>query len=220
MDELHKSFIENSPSFLMHYNHNHDKLGRFAKSNGSGSSGMRELDPNSREGKAFIKEGNRAIRKEKIKKALRTSPSDVLYGTVNKIDAYRKSNLKQFRSETINDETIARYKTQAKQLSHVRTGGNTKGEIFTDKNGKLVGMINTEKKDDGNVWIQGVEVFGENKAKGIGYRLIDHAVKDMGATHLSVNKSNTAAKNLYDKYGFETYKSDDTMNYMRIRKKK
>lgn len=33
MNELQKSFIENSPSFLMHYNHNHDpKTGRFTNS--------------------------------------------------------------------------------------------------------------------------------------------------------------------------------------------
>lgn len=32
MNELQKSFIQNGASFLMHYNHNHDKLGRFAKS--------------------------------------------------------------------------------------------------------------------------------------------------------------------------------------------
>lgn len=42
MNELWKSFIENSSSFLVHYNHNHDKLGRFAKSNGS--KGMSLMD--------------------------------------------------------------------------------------------------------------------------------------------------------------------------------
>lgn len=39
MNELQKSFIDNGSSFLMHYNHNHDKLGRFARSNGTSGSG-------------------------------------------------------------------------------------------------------------------------------------------------------------------------------------
>ena len=37
MNEMQKSFIQNGTSFLMHYNHNHDKLGRFARSNGNGA---------------------------------------------------------------------------------------------------------------------------------------------------------------------------------------
>lgn len=32
MNKYQKSFIQNGSSFLMHYNHNHDKLGRFARS--------------------------------------------------------------------------------------------------------------------------------------------------------------------------------------------
>lgn len=32
---MQKSFIQNGTSFLMHYNHKHDKLGRFAETNGS-----------------------------------------------------------------------------------------------------------------------------------------------------------------------------------------
>lgn len=35
MNEMQKSFIQNGTSFLMHYNHKHDKLGRFAETNGS-----------------------------------------------------------------------------------------------------------------------------------------------------------------------------------------
>lgn len=34
----HSDFVEKGENFLAHYNHNHDKLGRFARSNGSGSS--------------------------------------------------------------------------------------------------------------------------------------------------------------------------------------
>lgn len=47
MNELQKSFIDNTISFLCHYNHNHDKLGRFAKSANSfvnGSPGYQQAN--------------------------------------------------------------------------------------------------------------------------------------------------------------------------------
>jgi len=73
-----------------------------------------------------------------------------------------------------------------------------------------------KKKDDGKIWIQGIEVYGNNQGKGLGYSMLDHAVKDLGATNLSVNKKNDRAKMIYDKYGFETYDEDDTMYYMKV----
>ena len=126
----------------------------------------------------------------------------------------RSTDLKSFDREPITNATIKKYKSQAPQLSHVRVTKNTYGELYS-KDGKIVGMVNTEKKDDGNIWIQGIEVFGDNQGKGIGHALLDHAVKDLNATHLSVNKKNIRAKGLYDKYGFNTYDEDDTMYYMR-----
>lgn len=68
MDKHQKNWIDSVSSYLVHYNHNHDKLGRFAKSNGVNSS-MRQLDPNTKEGKDFIKEGKRAIAKAKLGEA-------------------------------------------------------------------------------------------------------------------------------------------------------
>ena len=61
-------------------------------------------------------------------------------------------------------------------------------EIIKDIN--LIGMINTEKKSDGIIWIQGLEVFGDNRGQGFGYGLLDIAVNDLKATHLSVRKTN------------------------------
>lgn len=37
MNEIQKKFIESPGRYLMHYNHNHDRLGRFARSNGVAS---------------------------------------------------------------------------------------------------------------------------------------------------------------------------------------
>ena len=122
--------------------------------------------------------------------------------------------LKQYDNQTLTKDAIREYKSQAPQLSHVRVNKNTTGELYF-KNGKLAGMVNTEKKDDGTVWIQGIEVYGDNQGKGLGYSMLDHAVKDLGATNLSVNKKNDRAKMIYDKYGFETYDEDSTMYYMK-----
>lgn len=72
-------------------------------------------------------------------------------------------------------------------------------------------MINTEKKEDGNVCIQGLEISGEFKGKGLSIGLLDIAVKKLGAKYLSVRKTNEIAKRLYIKYGFKTYRSDDFM---------
>lgn len=82
--------------------------------------------------------------------------------------------------------------------------------------GKLQAMINTEIKQDGAIWIQALEIFGESKGKNLSYALLDIAVKDMGATHLSVNKKNAIAKHVYDQYGFSVYKEDNNMYYMNI----
>lgn len=135
---------------------------------------------------------------------------------------YRTGNqkpLSEYSSEKVTNESLRSYKSQASQLSHVRVNKNTEGRIFSD-HGKLIGMVNTEKKDDGNTWIQGLELFGEGKGKGLSYQLLDYATKELGATHLSVNKSNTVAKHVYDKYGFETYLEDNNMAYMRLKSKR
>ena len=125
---------------------------------------------------------------------------------------YSKSRLG--RGESLTSQTLDKYKNQYNNLKHVKITDNTNGRIYT-KNGKVVAMVNTEKKPDGSVWIQGLEVFGDNKRKGLGKELLNVAVNDLGATHLSVRKTNSIAKHLYDNYGFKTYDSDDFMDYMK-----
>lgn len=73
MNELQKSFIENSSSFLMHYNQNHDKLGRFARSNGSSGSNARKFD-------------DKQYRKDNPKNK-GMSLMDHVYAAINKHDA-------------------------------------------------------------------------------------------------------------------------------------
>lgn len=125
--------------------------------------------------------------------------------------------LKGATREPITSENLLKYKSQYKTLSRVKVTDKTKGNIYT-KDGKVVGMVNTEKKPDNSIWIQGLEVFGDNKGKGIGKELLNVAVQELGATKLSVRKTNTVAKKMYEKYGFEVEDSDDYMDYMSIGK--
>ena len=120
--------------------------------------------------------------------------------------------------EDISDGVVKKYNKQFRNLNRVRVNKSTKGYIYS-KNGTPYGMVNTEKKDNGVVWIQGLEVFGNQKGKGLGKELLDIAVKDLGATNLSVNKYNEVAINMCNKYGFKTYKKDDVMLYMKVKRK-
>lgn len=43
MNNIYKAVIRTKTSYLVHYNHNHDKLGRFAKSNGASGVGKRNI---------------------------------------------------------------------------------------------------------------------------------------------------------------------------------
>ena len=114
--------------------------------------------------------------------------------------------------EEITNASLKKYKDQYKQLSHVRVNSNTEGYLYLI-DGDVQAMINTEDKN-GDIWIQGLEIFGESKGKGYSKYLLDIAVNDLGATKLSVNKNNTVAKRIYDNYGFQVYDEDDTMYYM------
>ena len=128
-----------------------------------------------------------------------------------------RSRLDENKSEILSIDVLNRYKSQYRNLGHIKIDSSTNGRLYT-RNGKVVAMINTEKKSDGSIWIQGLEVFGDNQGQGLGRGLLDVAVNDLGATHLSVRKTNSAAKRLYDDYGFVTYKTDGFMDYMKIRK--
>ena len=114
----------------------------------------------------------------------------------------------------ITNDSLKKYKNQYKQLSHVRVNSHTSGFLYL-MDGKVQAMINTEDKN-GDTWIQGLEIFEDSKGKGYSKYLLDIAVNDLGANYLSVNKTNTLAKKVYDKYGFEVYDEDDNMYYMKL----
>ena len=131
-----------------------------------------------------------------------------------KIYIRANTSLSNMERIAITDKALRKYAAQYKQLSHVRVNKNTKGYLYL-LDDKVQAMINVEDKQ-GEKWIQGLEIFGDAKGTGLSRSLLDVAVNELGATKLSVNKKNTLAKSIYDKYGFKVYDEDNTMYYMEL----
>lgn len=125
-------------------------------------------------------------------------------------------NLSSFTRKELSQSIVDKYKSDYKQLSHVRINKNTKGYIWLDGD-SLVGFINVEDKD-GDKWINSFEIFGKYKKHGLSKQMMDVAMRDLKATHLSVNKKNNVAIKIYKSIGFNTYKETDTMLFMSINK--
>lgn len=165
-------------------------------------------------------ESNIKLGEDKVEFSLCYLPGDLFLCVVlpktDKKSAIQEAgiNLAEYKQIPLTQGNIDKYKRQYSNLNHVRINDSTKGIMYIN-DGKVVGMVNTEKKD-GDVWIQGLEVFGDNKHKGIGYYLLQYAVKDLKATKLSVRKTNKNAVNMYKSYGFKTYQEDGYMLYMSI----
>ena len=131
-----------------------------------------------------------------------------------KIYIRANTSLSDMKRIATTDKALRKYASQYKQLSHVRVNKNTKGYLYL-LDDKVQAMINVEDKQ-GEKWIQGLEIFGDAKGTGLSRSLLDVAVNELGATKLSVNKKNTLAKSIYDKYGFKVYDEDDAMYYMEL----
>ena len=66
--------------------------------------------------------------------------------------------------------------------------------------------------------VSDLEVSEKYRGLGLSYQLLDYATKRCGARNLAVNKSNTIAKYIYDKYGFQVTEEDDEYYYMSLSK--
>lgn len=107
--------------------------------------------------------------------------------------AESKKKLRENNEHKLTNDILNQYKSQYRNLSHVKIDDTTKGFIY-EKNNKVIALINTEKKSDGKIWIQGLEIFGDNKGTGLSIGLLDIAVNELKATNLSVRKTNNIAK--------------------------
>ena len=64
--------------------------------------------------------------------------------------------------------------------------------------------------------ISDFEISENYRGLGLSYQLLEYATKRCGAKNLAVNKSNTIAKYIYEKYGFQVTDEDDEYYYMSL----
>lgn len=120
-----------------------------------------------------------------------------------------------FKKIAISENVISKYKEDYKFLSHIKTDKNCKGYLFFyDK--ELVAVLSVEYKENGENWIQAIEIVKKYQGYGLSEQLLDIALKEFKATYLSVNKNNELAIYIYKKKGFVVYKETDTMFFMRL----
>jgi ribosomal protein S18 acetylase RimI-like enzyme len=85
------------------------------------------------------------------------------------------------------------------------------------KNGDIVAKFKIWDWWDGKN-ISDLEISEKYRGLGLSYQLLDYATKRCGARNLAVEKSNTTAKYVYDKYGFQVTDEDDAYHYMSLSK--
>ena len=66
--------------------------------------------------------------------------------------------------------------------------------------------------------VSDLEISEKYRGLGLSYQLLDYATKRCGAINLAVEKNNTIAKYIYDKYGFRATDEDDEYYYMSLSK--
>lgn len=74
--------------------------------------------------------------------------------------------------------------------------------------------------DEATVWL-GLAIIPKFKGRGLGKMLVDKLLSDarilgLQNIQLSVDNANAAAINLYKRFGFETFKVDDTRIFMKL----
>ena len=87
--------------------------------------------------------------------------------------------------------------------------------IWRTNNGDIVAEFKIWDWWDGKN-VSDLEISEKYRGLGLSYQLLDYATKRCGARNLAVNKSNTIAKHVYDKYGFQVTEEDDEYYYMSL----
>ena len=85
--------------------------------------------------------------------------------------------------------------------------------MWTDKNGSKVAEFKIWDWWDG-INVSDFEIGEKYRGKASSYQFLDYAVNKCDARNIAVNKTNSIAKHVYEKYGFKIIEQDDNMNYM------
>lgn len=108
------------------------------------------------------------------------------------------------------------YSKNYPSLAEIPINNKTKGCVWLDDKKDIVGLINTEEKEDGTIWIERFILFEKYRGYGLSKQMLQYAVKKFGVTHISVKKEDKTAFDLYKKLGFKTYKRSEETYFMSV----
>lgn len=113
--------------------------------------------------------------------------------------------IKEFRNLDVTTKQMMLGKTPSTQY------------IWRTNNGDVVAEFKIWNWWDGKN-ISDLEIREKYRGLGLSYQLLDYATKRCGAINLAVEKCNTIAKYIYDKYGFRVTDENDLYYYMSLSK--
>ena len=123
------------------------------------------------------------------------------------LNSYEYLTNKEFRNLDVTTKQMMLGKTPSIQY------------IWRTNNGDIVAEFKIWNWWDGKN-VSDLEIREKYRGLGLSYQLLDYATKRCGAINLAVEKSNTIAKYIYDKYGFRVTDEDDEYYYMSLSKGK
>ncbi|MCK9198297.1 MAG: GNAT family N-acetyltransferase, partial [Bacilli bacterium] len=115
------------------------------------------------------------------------------------------------RKIRLDENIINKYESEYRSLKHLRTSDDYTGYFYLYNN-KPVGYINVNKVTN---TIQAMEIFKDFQGMGLSEDLMKDW-KALKGDNLTVNKDNNVAIAIYKKHGFRTYKTTDTMLFMKL----
>ena len=121
------------------------------------------------------------------------------------LNSYEYLTNKEFRNLDVTTKQMMLGKTPSTQY------------IWRTNNGDVVAEFKIWDWWDGKN-VSDFEIREMYRGLGLSYQLLDYATKRCDAINLAVEKSNTIAKHIYDKYGFQVTEEDDEYYYMSLSK--
>lgn len=135
-----------------------------------------------------------------------------------KIDYHPKGKkwIVDYKDIPLCQRTILSYRKDCDALSHIRYEDNIDGCILTDGVTNVVGAVSVEEKNNGQKWLQTLEITKPYRGYGLSNQILKLAVLHYGARYLSVDKSNEVAIHVFEQAGFKPYAESDDTIFMKI----